>query len=745
MGGFAALVPTLVPALCDRGLYETRLLNSNAALDDRVAALLVLASVGADLGGIYQRLQATEGNSQTIKGLELCFVMACGHAPFAEAIPLLEERMKSVDENSVHIILSALMKLGELPGPAATAMLMRALSDTNKRIRQCASVTLSQRRSRKALASLLDQYGKEDDEALALSLATAIVASGPRSVADIQSDRHDTPALQLWQCILAMRLRDVTMADQLVAIASDPAQNWQLRRAAIFAAGCLPYGVALDRIVPVVMSERSPLTIDRNSNFLCHEIMSSFLLCDPQGLASIFVRGRTRFVEFFDSVFEDSWNSSMSREGLPSGAEAAGWLFDRPTHHRWPTKTEAPDRVLNELHIPILHSAVLRSLRLSGQPELIERQLPQAYHVWFAMKCLMERARAGKRDPELNSRLKSLVELSACKGSALLNCVIDEIAVTAPTTPASAPPAVAKQEATAQPVSHLSYHDAVLGLSGANPDFKPTKPLVLELITKEQFEHLVRLAEPANDHYRSTETYLPLVSFTPNGHTVAQRRVTMTNGGETSGTFIRPAIAAANRFGVNIPWHQELLAGVFAATYVPRFLACLAAQNDSSKFYEDLAEKADLLLPEICKPANAAPISKYIDARIVPILSSYVSSGTDEFFEGLCTLALQVTTPEIDPVLAGLLHRWTQRFDIRSVFSQHDQNHTLWRGFAQLAEHPRFTMIEGWRSKLASVLQGTIAWYHSQSIVRVLERDPRSYILIEFIVQGDELAPLPSR
>ena len=34
-----------------------------------------------------------------------------------------------------------------------------------------------------------------------------------------------------------------------------------------------------------------------------------------------------------------------------------------------------------------------------------------------------------------------------------------------------------------------------------------------------------------------------------------------------------------------------------------------------------------------------------------------VSSGTDELFEGLCTLALRVNTPEIDTLLAGLLYR----------------------------------------------------------------------------------------
>jgi hypothetical protein len=72
---------------------------------------------------------------------------------------------------------------------------------------------------------------------------------------------------------------------------------------------------------------------------------------------------------------------------------------------------------------------------------------------------------------------------------------------------------------------------------------------------------------------------------------------------------------------------------------------------------------------------------KYIDARIVPFLQRYISSGTDEFFQGLCILARHVNGPEIDVVLSGLLYRWAQRFDMRSLVPQHDQNYALWRGF----------------------------------------------------------------
>jgi hypothetical protein len=734
LGGFAKLVPALVPAFCERSQYEQRVLDCSLRFEERLAALSILALVGVNLGGIYRRLKTTEDYSKNSEGWDFSFLMECVQAPFAEAIPLLEWRMSTADEKGMNLIVPVLMKLGELATPEATAMLTRALSHVNPGVRQCAALGLGQRRSRSALAPLIERYEKEDDEAVAVSMATAIVASRARSVADIRPIRHDSTAIKLWQCILATRLGDASIADQLVTIAGDPTQNWQLRRAAIFAAGRLPYESALERIVTLVMPERSPLVIDRNSSFLCHAVMSSVLLTGSRDMLPIFVQGKVQFIDLFGEIFEASWKGSMWPEGLPTGIEAAGWLFDRLTHHGWPAERKAPDLVINELHIPILHSAVLRSLRLSGRPDVIEEQLPHAYHVWFATKCLMERSRVGSRDPQLASRLKNLIEASPCKGESFLDRVIGEISGTGVKTSRTGATAMASQEATAPPVLYLSYDDAVRALSGASPDFKPTAPLVLESITMEQFEHLIRLADPANDYHGTTETYIPSVSFTPNGYLVSQRRVTITNSGDSSSTFIRPAIAAANRFGLNIPWHQELLTGVSASTYVPKFLAYLGAQNDSGRFYEELAENADVLLPQICKAALSKSILNYLDARIVPFLLRYVSSGTDKFFESLCTLALQINTPEIDDVLAGLFYGWTRRFDIRSPVLQHNQNHELWRGFNRLVEHPRFNMIKGWQSRLTSVLRARIAWYHSQNIVRVLERDPRSYIQIESLL-----------
>ena len=325
--------------------------------------------------------------------------------------------------------------------------------------------------------------------------------------------------------------------------------------------------------------------------------------------------------------------------------------------------------------------------------------------------------------------MERIVEASPCRANPLLQKIIDEFRGTRATSTPHPLTDVASQE-TPQPVCHVSYDDAVRALSGGSFEYKAGSPLVLEAVTAEQYERLLRLADPANDRDRGVETYVPLVQFTRNGYTVAQRRVTYT-GGDSPNALIRPAIAAANKSGLQIPWHEELMTGVFATGYVPRFLACLAALNDSDRFYEELAKHESVLIPHLCKGVHATPVLKYIDARIVPFLARHASSGTDETFEGLCTLALRISTPEIDGVVASLFYRWTKRFDLTSALPQHDQNHPLWRGFNRLSEHPRFNLIDGWQPRLAEVLRVPTNWYHAENIVRVLERDPRSYILIK--------------
>jgi hypothetical protein len=54
---------------------------------------------------------------------------------------------------------------------------------------------------------------------------------------------------------------------------------------------------------------------------------------------------------------------------------------------------------------------------------------------------------------------------------------------------------------------------------------------------------------------------------------------------------------------------------------------------------------------------------------------------------------------------------------------------------------PRFHLIENWRGLLLPVLQAQIEWYHKQEVTRVLERDPRSYVLESLLFKSEDWAP----
>jgi hypothetical protein len=730
IGRVAVLVPAMLPSVCDQSLYEARVLDAGLPLDSRTAALHVLTLAGADLGPLFRRVVEEEKNADTLNALRVIFLFACAHAPFSDAVSLVDEAIKSNNPNAVPIITAALARVAELPDPRVTDLLIKALSNPTDQIRQAAAAMLATRRSRRALGYLQAQFEGEENENLQTLMAGAIVASGPSALADMRSSQPDKVATRLWWCILATRLRDAMAADEIVSIAIDTAQNWQLRRAAIFAMGRLPYDAALSKIIPVIMQEHTSLTFDKSEVLECHATLCWTLLCDIQGLLGVFRRGKNEFIAFFADIFEEYWRQ-LSREGLPTGSELAGWLFDHLQHYGWPGKPDAPDRLLNELHIPILQAALLRSLRIAARPEQIEALLPAAPSVWFAIKCIMERRRAGTYDPDLRSRLQGLLATSAFGNVPILQRILLEIPVGDP-PPVSAPPPAdfPSISATTLPVTHLNYGDAVRLLSGSGPSLDPDHPVMLDPLTREQFERLVKVADPSNDRHPSVETFVPGVSFTPDGHTVARRMVT-SRGGEAPAALIRPAIAAANRFHISIPWHEELLSSVFSRTYIPRFLTSLDAQNDSERFHEELAAYADLLLPYLCRAAVPIPAARYVDARIISLLLRHTSTGSDEFFETLCTLVLQLNTPEVDPLLSGLLFRFVQSFDLQLKNVQHTLNQGLWRGFNQLARHPRFEMIAGWQPRLAPLLRAQLDWVNRQNILRVLERSPRSYITIE--------------
>lgn len=734
--GFAALAPSLTPTLVDRARYAAVLLDEGENIEVRMAALAVLAAVGADLGALYERLNAPGVIEVGRPGIwRFLFLQTAARVPFAAAIPLLEAELWSGETGKADLLIGSLMSLGRLPVAAATAMLQRASSHPGRSVRVTAALSLANRRTRMALATLKERLTAETDPAIGVLLGTAIVASGAASVADLAGAPYESVHLSLWRCVLAARTRDASFAPQLVLFANDTKANWQLRRAAINAAGFLPFEAALSQMLPI-LREASPVTSDDHQSLYTHSMLLWLLLEAGPDLAPAFLGGEQHFVALVTGILEDAQADLIDTRGIAPGAETSKWLYHRLLKCGWPASAGVLDDLINELHVPLLRSAVLRALKRTGRVELIEGELARADHVWIATKCLLECLRGSPAG--MAARLAMLVARSPIAGEPRLTCILerareDEVA-------AKPTPVTSEEVEPTRRRSTFSYEEAVSALTGVEPngELSHRAPLVFAEMTFAQFEHLARLADPANDREVATERYIPEVTLGREGHTVAKWQRTYTSSSEAAGAWIRPALVAANRFDIPISWHEKLLSGPYPDAYAERLLACLAAAGNAEAFYRLLDRDIDALLPHICSYPGRQQIAALIDDRLIPFLTVCLSSGTDEIFAGLCGLARAIVSPSIDSVLTALFHRWTGSFVRGEKAGPRRTSVDLWRAFNDLARHPRFDLIEDWQGLLSPVLQGPLRSHEQQAVLRVLERDPRSYIQIESMLFKSE-------
>ncbi|WP_437979411.1 SIR2 family protein [Sorangium sp. So ce295] len=734
LGTFAKLIPAFVPTLIDKQTYEKKLLDPNRDINERIGDITVLAAAGADVGKLLSRLRESDPDSKRVEFFEFLALMECAVNPFEEAIPLLEEQLSRADSEKAQLFVPLVMKLGTLPLSSSLNMLLRVISHPEPRIRLCGAITLCTRRSRRALPRLLECCAEEMDDGVAQSMAVAAIASGPRSSSGFETLWTTLPNGSLWRCILATRLRDASASEHLIACATDPTNHWQLRRAAILAAGRLPYEAALERIAPVVLQERSPFHIDQDYRLLAHSVISVLTLEEAPGMFKRFVAGKERFVKLFGDIFEDCWRESDSRnDGVPTGKDAASWLFTRLLHHGWPHNNNAPDLVIWELNIPILHAAVLRALRLCGKTELIEEQISIAYHPWLLMKCIKERTAVEILEPAVVDRLEALAAASPWNGSPFVANIFRSIRFRLPVRKAWAEETLPMAQQSPNVVgTSVQYPDVVRALTDENFHFDPKPPLVLTDLATDEQKHLALLLDTSMDYtYVPQLPSEPKLQFLRGGYTIGSGHPSQIDNRSRLRAALRPAVAAANRFQSAIPWHRELL---HDAGYVQSFIDCLAAQNDIDRFYDELNEHADLLIPVLSDISRLNPVLKFMDARMVPFLERYSGSGTDAFFEVLCAMARRIEGPEIDPVLAALLYRWVQRFDHRAKKVQHRDNAPLWRGLDHLSLHPRFVLIPGYESQLSIVMNTPNDWWRKNQIVRILEKSPRAYAEIECLL-----------
>ncbi|MDE2259754.1 MAG: hypothetical protein KGK17_05450, partial [Betaproteobacteria bacterium] len=481
------------------------------------------------------------------------------------------------------------------------------------------------------------------------------------------------------------------------------------------------------------LAESTPLTIDRDDNLQAHTSLSGML---QNGVSGLLSDGEANFVAFIASALEQQWSELPARGSLPSPSDAARWLYASLMSD---SSSAGIQRLLNGVQTPLLHAAVVRAFRLCGRAQDIEDVLASTSSVWLAVKCLQERGWVRDNDPDLCPRLRRILATSPCSGSTLLGRIVDEFEAgrRQSGTVASAPPALVSRPLAPKPNPLLDYSAAVRALRGAaDLGIDEGQPITLSRLDREEVQKLIALVDPANDPPLAVVRFTPMMTFTAGGHVVGRESSTST-GSTSTPERLRPAIAATNRFDLPMPWHSERLRWPWISTYGVQFIASLGAQGDADRLYQALESDADILLPLLGRLDGLKATESLLDERLAPILHRYLLLGDDAFFESLCNLVQRILSPAAVPLLLGLLGRWASRFDVTSPAPQ-AENIELWRGFAQLKEHPRFREVAEWRKTLENVLAANMRWFHKQEIVRVLEGDPGSYVTIESRLSREE-------
>ncbi len=725
---YALLGPAFAPTAYDVERYKDVLFDLSEPVSRRQAAVRVLLFLDVDIPSLRSRL--AELTADPLAGIwDRVFLLMFAKKPYAAAVPLLRTELASSVSAPLPagFLASCILVVAETMWADVTDFLIEGLQHSDPAVRSASAAGLARRRAKSAANALRRQISVETHPRIAQLLAHALAACGPESTNDLLG-KLNSQEIVLWQCIIAMRMREEGFAPQLVKLATDSSVPWVIRRSAIWAAGRLPFAAALQQIGPVVLAETTPLTLDDDDNLQVHASVSHLI---QVGISQLLRSGEARFISDVASMLEHQWGDLLGRHSLPPAMDAAQWLYTSLMLDPTPAGER---RLLDAIRIPLLHAAVVRSLRLCNRGDEIENVLASTSSVWLGAKCLKERFAIQDKDPELYSRLRDILGASPCGNGWLLNGIVSEmeagrreLRTARSAAPVSTPTALAAKRPSNQLLDYASAERVLRGAAG--PEIDASRPIALMRLEREELQKLILMADPANDPSTSITRFTPAMTFTSKGHVVGQETSTST-GGTTVHERLRAAIAAANRFELAMPWHEARLRWPLVNSYASQFIGSLGAQGDADRLYQALDLNADILLPFLGKPGGIGATEGMLDQRLAPILHRNLLLGDDTFFESLCNLSLRISSPAAVSVLSGLLGRWASRLDSTSN-AQSERTHEFWRGFARLTEHPRFREIVGWRKMMEDVLTVNIWWLDRQHILRVLETDPGSYVTVE--------------
>ncbi len=718
----ANLVPAFLPASANEHRYRQRVLDQARDMNRRAADFSALIWLGVDLSSLLNELIATDPIHASL--WEFLFLSACAHHPSRRAIPLLQSALASAAEGDAQHYAPLIVKLAELGGREVAEFLIGcARADAAPWVRLFACVGLQHARRPSALLGLLALAASDPQPQVAEQALVAAVASGPQSIDSFSAVWAARREADPWRHVIAGRLRASSESAHITAVATDPSKPWQCRRAAILAAGRLPYDEALATIAPKVLSEESSFaTLDLHHAFAGHELVARLTIQEVPYLLREFQGGRSAFITNVARLLESIWKESvMFPEELPSGHRAAEWLYDRLVHYGGPSG-DAAERVSNELHIPILHAGIVRGFRMARRFDQIEALIPNARSQWLVCRAISEWGKRGGVGVHASAHLHMILAASLFASSPFAaNCIksVSEGRYEAQSHPLT-PPTENPPVATA-----MGYEAVVEAIKVGTP---LGAGLVVADLTPEHFAQLVQELAPPNDYGRRWTSAPTQMTLTADGFAVAGARSESIDHNSTTRALLRPALAAANRFGLAVRWHDEMLArgDHVGQRYVSEFLGALVRQGDPVRLRDELEMHGSILLP-LLGVHGASDVSRIVDHRLIPVLRRFANAGTDALLETLTWTARCIDDPAVDPLLAQLFHRWTRRFRPLDSSPQHLRSIPLWRAFGNLTGHCRFRQIPNYDLQLAELLKINLQWFHKNAIVAALGDSARMY------------------
>jgi len=698
LASFAWMIPVLLDDLEELPKLEAIVLSPETTLESRIAAISMATHLGGDVGKLLEQVASMRPKER--RGLEYILLMQAMFEPFPEAVSLLSTALDEKPD-SHDIYGGILIRLAETSFPGTEPLLIKALHSPNNNLVTFALSALQLSRHSAALEPILELIHESKVPELRMMSILAALASSPDSIEPFRDVWGNFPDAVHWRWVLAGRLRDSGEAAALVEFATDETKGWISRRLSILAASRLPFSVAMKEIAPVLL--KTPLLLVEESQSLqTHELLAGLLkIADVHHLARFFQRGRDGFIRFWASVYKDLFD----KHGVLPAEESVGCLWDRLNYHNFENDIQAFDKVTNELHVPMLQSAVLLGLRRQGRLEDLFTAFEQASTNWLKIRVFNELRYGNPLSVKDEQRAQEMIK----NAPPLIQYTLSDVS--------GLSPSIDHAQQIHQPVekpslpAHIRFNfeqaQAFLN-SGEKVD---SKTIVLEL-DEHEFRKLLVDLDPSND----TEWLPPsdekpqLLSLSETGCRIhSGRALEPVRPHYDQRSALRPALAAANNFGIDFPWHRTALMDKQHNSYAERFFASLGAQNSSDSFIRMITDDAELLIPLLDSRNSVKNILPLIDERALPILDRFIQAGSGVFFQQLCSLICQIRTEVVLPSLTKVFRRWLVLLD--QLQTSHDSMNSnkpewraVWQTLALLKKHPYFFAIPQIRYRLLEIL-----------------------------------------